>query len=707
MASPAALLSAFERGRLGLLLRQHSDLFVTGLVVAIVGMMIVPLPTFALDLLLSFNIALAVVLLMVSIYVTDALRIAAFPSILLFATLFRLGLNISTTRLILRDADAGQIVRAFGEFVVSGDVVVGAVIFLILTLVQFIVIAKGAERVAEVAARFTLDAMPGKQMAIDADVRAGAIGHEQARQLRDGLQRESQLYGSMDGAMKFVKGDAIAGILITVVNIVGGLIVGIGLQGMTSGQAASVYTALTIGDGLVSQIPALIISLSAGIIVTRVASEDEGAHLGHDIVAQVLAHPRALAVAAVLLAVLAVIPGLPAAPFCLLAAGAGALAWSMRAGGSGSAPTQPATRTGLPARGGAADTAPPLQVGGLVPIALELAADLAHAVEAEPGADSFVTDTVPKLRDALYRDLGVVLPGVRVCRCVHLPPGQYTIRLWEVPVDTGRVDPTQVLVDHGSEDLAARSIPGQPAAHPGIGRPVTAVLASLTDAVGPLGAPMWDPAEQVAKRLAAVLRSRASEFVGIQETQWLLDELQKTHPVLVNEVVPKLLPIQLVADVLRRLVGEQVSIRDLRAVLEALAEWAPTEQDAVLLTEYVRSSLRRQISYAYAPGGALPVWLVDSLIEDTVRGAVQTTARGSYLALDPDTSRDILAAFRRCLSPAKGQAGAPAPVVLTTMEVRRYLRRLLEVEMPGITVLSFQELNSNVSIQPMGRVAVC
>ncbi|MCA9671634.1 MAG: FHIPEP family type III secretion protein, partial [Myxococcales bacterium] len=311
-------------------LSRYSDLMLAGTVVGIVAMMIIPLPTLLLDILISANIAISVTLLLVSIYVSDALSIATFPSILLITTLLRLGLNVSSTRLILLQADAGQVIYSFGEFVVAGNLVVGVVVFLILTIIQFVVVAKGSERVAEVAARFTLDAMPGKQMAIDADLRGGAIDMDGARRQRAALQRESQLYGSMDGAMKFVKGDAIAGILITIINIVGGLLIGVLQRGMSAAEAGTIYTLLTVGDGLVSQIPALLISVAAGIVVTRVASEDkQGAHLGRDIGEQVLAQPRAIGIAAALLALLAIVPGLPTIPFLLLAAVAGAVAYGL------------------------------------------------------------------------------------------------------------------------------------------------------------------------------------------------------------------------------------------------------------------------------------------------------------------------------------------------------------------------------------------
>jgi len=705
--------SAVGGGGLVALLRRRSDLVLAALVVSIVGMMIVPLPTFLLDLLLSLNVTLAVVLLMVSIYVSDALRIAAFPTILLIATLFRLGLNVSTTRLILRDAYAGEVIESFGEFVVAGNIVVGAVIFLILTLIQFIVIAKGSERVAEVAARFTLDAMPGKQMAIDADLRSGHIDQPTARVRRAALQRESQLYGSMDGAMKFVKGDAIAGILITVINIVGGLVIGVVQRDMAAADAASLYTVLTIGDGLVSQIPALVISLAAGMIVTRVASENEGSHLGQDIATQVLAQPRAIAVAAALLVVLALIPGLPTVPFLLLGAGAAALAYSLSRSEAGELAA--AGRDGLGAFEAASggDGAPgtsqravggdgEFRPSGVVPVVVVLSEELAASVGAQTPAGPFIADTVPQIRKALYRDLGVVLPGVRVRRSAGLAAGAYQVLLREVPIAGGELPIDGLLVDETPERLAVLGVEVEAAAHPISGRAIGRVPATAAAALTAAGLTPWAPGQALAMAVASLLRRYAHEFMGIQEAQLLLDELEASHPALVNEVVPKLVSPQLLADVLKRLLEEQVSIRDLRSVLQTLADWAQSETDAVLLTEYVRSGLKRQITHDNALGGSLPVMLLDPMIEDAVRGAIQKTSTGSFLALDPETSRDIIAAFRKALS-GRGP-DAPPVVVLTSMEVRRYVRKLLEIERPDVRVLSFQELQSDVNIQPVARI---
>ncbi|HTB61628.1 MAG TPA: flagellar biosynthesis protein FlhA, partial [Polyangia bacterium] len=528
----AEAVSLLRAGDVRGLLSRYADLALAGLVVAIVGMMIVPLPTPLLDLLISVNIAAAVTLLLVAIYVSDALKIATFPTLLLLTTLFRLALEVSATRLILLRADAGEVIRAFGNFVVAGNLVVGAVIFLILTMIQFLVVSKGSERVAEVAARFTLDAMPGKQMSIDAELRAGHIDHNEARRRRAALARESQLFGSMDGAMKFVKGDAIAGIVVLAVNIVGGLVIGIVQRGMDAGTAAHTYTVLTIGEGLVAQIPALIISTSAGIIVTRVASEEEGGHLGRDIGLQIMAQPKALAIAAGLLALLAIVPGLPTVPFLTLALILGAVAWKLlrtAAPAAETAATGPAgaavARAGAP-RGAAADEA--LLSPLLTPIAVEVSAELGAYL------DGFASEVVPRLRERLFAELGLPLPAVRLrVGASALAEGAFVIRLNEVPLARGEI---------------------------------------ARDDWGAAGARLGD-------EVLALLRRYGHELFGLEEAQALLDALERTHPALVREVVPKLVSLVLFTDIARRLVEEGISLRNLRDILGALAEWAPHDRD--------------------------------------------------------------------------------------------------------------------------------
>jgi len=638
------------------LFTRHADLALAALVVSIVGMMIVPLPTFLLDLLICLNIAIAVTLLLLSIYVGDALKIATFPTLLLLTTLFRLALEISATRLILLRANAGEVIHAFGNFVVAGNLVVGAVIFLILTVIQFVVISKGAERVAEVAARFTLDAMPGKQMSIDAELRAGHIDHGEARRRRALLTRESQLFGAMDGAMKFVKGDAIAGLIVLAVNVLGGLAIGVLQRGMDVAAAARTFTVLTIGEGLVAQIPALVISTAAGIIVTRVASEEEGANLGSEIAAQVLGQPKAIAVAAALLGLLALVPGLPFFPFLALAAVLAFAGRSLLRGNKTGAAASAGARPGsgdAGARGARTEGPAPLMTA----LAIELGPALGERQE-DNGA-ALGERLSAALRERLFAELGLPVPAVRVrLNAPGLTANGYVLRLNEVPLVRGEAQP---------EDAEAI----------------------------------------VSAQLLALLRRYGHELIGIQETQLLLDRLERTHPALVREVVPKLISPPLLADVLRRLVEEGVSLRNLKDILGALAEWAPHERDPVALTEHVRGNLRRAITYRHATAdGVLPVFLLDPLIEDAVREAIHKTASGSYPALEPQLSRDIVEAVGRTVGATPDEGTATPPVILTSADIRRYVRRLVETEHPGLAVLAYPELAPEARLQPLGHVRV-
>ncbi|UJR79552.1 flagellar biosynthesis protein FlhA [Sandaracinus amylolyticus] len=603
-------------------LRRYADAGLALLVVLIVGMMIVPLPTPLLDVLLAGNVSLAIVILLVAMYVPDALAFTSFPTILLVTTLFRLALNVSSTRLILLQADAGEVIRAFGDFVVQGNYVVGAVVFLILTLIQFMVIARGSERVAEVGARFALDAMPGKQMAIDADLRSGALGHDEARRRRRLLQRESQFYGAMDGAMKFVKGDAIAGIVITGVNIVFGVVIGVAMHDMGAVESLQRYGLLTIGDGLVSEIPSLLISTAAGLVVTRVASEDEQSSLGGDVGRQIFGNPRALAIASGFLVLLAIVPGLPPAPFLVLAAVFGGVAWRL---------SRRAPRV-VDARG--AERSP-----RLVPIAIELGPALAAQQ-----LDVFLEHHVPALRDRLFASLGVVLPEVHARASATLPPRGYTIHLHEIPVARGELE---------GDDLAVH--------------------------------------------LELAVRRRAADLVGLQEVQSMLDQLERTHPALVRHVVPKPIALPLLADVLRRLVSEGVSIRPLREILEALA--VASTSDAAVLADSLRVALRRHLTHGHAAEGVLEVLVLDPEIEETLRDGLQ---RSGALALPPSIARDVVAVVRRAVSSREGRV----PPLLTQPDVRRPLRRLLEVELPDVAVLAYTELDPAVTVKTVGRVAL-
>ena len=664
-----------REGNVESILTRYSDIILACFITSIVGMMLVPLPTPLLDLLLTTNIFAATTILFVSLYIQDATKIASFPTILLITTLFRLGLNVSSTRLILLQADAGEVIRAFGSFVAGGNLVVGLVIFLILTVIQFVVITKGAERVAEVAARFTLDALPGKQMSIDADFRAGLFDIHEARHRRSELQRESQLYGAMDGAMKFVKGDAIAGIIITVINLIGGFAIGVLQRGMDPTQAVHTYSLLTIGDGLVSQIPALLISVAAGIVVTRVASEEKESHLGKDIGAQILAQPKALGIVSVLLLTLAIVPGLPTLPFLVLGAAAGGISYALVRTRKRQQETE--DRSAREAQRSRA------QMGPAVPILLQLSPDLAGRLEVSGERDR-LTRLLRELPASLYSESGVLVPEI-------------VVRAYDALLSAGE-----------ERDVAADSFAvllGEIPVHRGtIPRPNPGAREEETTEPRSSRIPERDAPAYLASRLREVLRRYLQEFVGLQEVRTLLDRLSMTHPALVAEVVPKQVELSQLAEVLQRLVRERVSIRDSRSVLEAVAETARAENDPFELTELVRARLARQICSRFArEDGKLLVHTVDAEIQQAIRESIRRGPAGPYLGLPPDLREEILDATRRAL---RGTTQPAPPVLLVEPEVRPHLRKLLEEELPEVAILSMRELTPELVLQPIGHVTV-
>jgi type III secretion protein V len=620
--------------------------------------MVVPLPTPLLDLLLASNLAFSVVLLLVALYVSDALKIAAFPTVLLITTLVRLALNVSATRLILLQADAGEVIRAFGNFVVRGNYVVGGVIFVILSIIQFVVIAKGSERVAEVGARFTLDAMPGKQMAIDAELRSGSIDGNEARARRHALARESQFYGAMDGAMKFVKGDVIASSIIILVNLGAGLAIGVLQKDMDIVPALKRYGLLSIGDGLVAQIPALVIATAAGVLVTRVASEEADTPLGAELAQQIFGQPRALRVASLFVLLLAVVPGLPALPFLVI----GVLLFV-------------ASRARERRRESAVDVAPsgPIQrasdaramrfVPIVVPWALDVSSDFEPLLDDDqrggelrrPGLRSAAT----ALREIVFRELGVPLPPARVTVRPELPPRHVLLSLQELPARAFEL-PAEVSDQKVAEFVVARALP--------------------------------------------TLRGRAVDFLGISETQALLDQLEQLAPATVRQVVPKPISVVQLADILRRLVEERVSARDLKGILEALALVGSSEKDPLNLAEFVRSHQKRAITHALTGGaGELQVLLLDSGIEDAIRGAITRTAAGSFLTLSPAAGRDVIIAVKRALEP---RAGSPLPPLLTQPDIRRFVRKLLELDFPELRVVSYAELLPEIAVKPIAKATL-
>jgi type III secretion protein V len=636
------------------------DAALAGVVVAVVALMIVPLPTPLLDVLLSANLALSVSILLVTLYVPDALHIASFPTLLLITTLLRLGLNVAATRLILLQADAGQVIRSFGQFVVGSNYVVGGVIFLVLTLIQYLVIAKGSERVAEVGARFTLDAMPGKQMGIDADLRAGAISSDEAQRRRRQLGREGQFYGAMDGAMKFVKGDVVASILIVCVNILGGLAIGMGQRGMDAVVALKRYGLLTIGDGLVTQIPALILATSAGVLVTRVSSEDPDTSLGADLGAQLLGAPRALLVASLFVVALSLVPGLPFAPFfvigLLLFLAARARERYLRARAERT-PQSDIVRRG---RHEADMTFVPI----VVPWSLHIAADLGGYVDDgkrdranQPGLRT-ATDRV---RERLFLELGVALPPCQIVKDTALESKCLRLNLHEI----------------GHASLSVAALP------PAIPWP-----------------------EFLIENLMAPLRTHAADFISMSETQSLLDELERVAPQSVRQVVPKPVTLGTLSEILRRLVDEGVSIRDMKSILEALCQVASTESDPLQLTEKVRAGLRRALTQKFTQGnGRLSVVMLDPSLEEVIRTSIARTQSGAFLALAPDACRDIIAAIRRAIEQGEAKGSAP-DVLLVAPDIRRFVRGLTRTDLPSLNVVSPAELLPEITLETLATAMV-
>ncbi|EAV41318.1 low calcium response protein [Stappia aggregata IAM 12614] len=696
-----------------MILSQRSDIVLAFLLLSVVFMMILPLPTLMVDSLIGVNLCISAILLMVAVYISDVTQFSAFPSILLLTTLFRLALSITTTRLILLQADAGQIVETFGNFVVSGNLIVGIVIFLIVTIVNFLVITKGSERVAEVSARFSLDALPGKQMSIDSDIRSGLIDMEEAKRRRTKLGKESQLYGAMDGAMKFVKGDAIAGLIIIAVNIIGGILIGTNQRGMSTSEALDIYALLTIGDGLVAQIPALFISITAGFIVTRVSSE-ENTDLGSDITYQLVKEPKALLIASGILLGFAAIPGFPPSVFLSLSflCGAGGIiiirnrknvqksrtlndlpSFAPAVFGDGNVPSFP---EGDDAPGGAAK-AVTFQL--TIPLMVDISSAVRGAIRPE-----VLDQEVARVRKALYFDLGVPFPGINLRLNDNLREGEYRIMVNEIPVAAGRARPGFFIARETEANLDMFGIPYE------VGEAFLPRTKSLWVAMKhqttakSAGIQVLTLTSMLTFHLAHVLKSHASEFVGIQETMYVLSQMETDFAELVKEV-SRVLPVTTIADVLQRLVSEEICIRDTRTILQCLVEWGAKEKDPIMLTEHVRTSLSRYITYKFSAGqNIVPAYLLSKGVEDEIRAAVRQTSGASYLALSPELHRQLVSSIKQTVTDQSLNATQPA--IIAPMDLRRFVRKIVERDFPDLPVLSFQELSADVNIQPLDRISI-
>ncbi len=684
---------------------EYTSLLVAVGVIGILMIMIMPLPTMVLDLLLSLGITMSLVIMLMCMYNTDPLDFSSFPSLLLLTTLFRLSLNIASTRLILLHGHegpgaVGQVIQSFGNFVVGGSFTVGLIIFLIMVLINFIVITKGSGRIAEVAARFTLDAMPGKQMAIDADLNAGMIDETTAKNRREKISRQSEFYGAMDGASKFVRGEAVASLVIMVINIVGGLFIGSVLQNMDVLQAAETYTLLTIGDGLVSQIPALIISTAAGIIVSRAASKHS---MGIELTKQFGKQPEALAVSSGIIILFGLIPGLPHIPFLLLGIGMGVLAWfafvNKAEMDESVLKEEEEKRQAEEPQPGAPETVEALL--SMDTLELEVGYGLIPLVDEKQQGD--LLERIRGIRRQFATEMGMLLPPLHVRDNLQIKPDEYVLRLKGVEIAKGELLMGHYLaMDSGA---AKREIEGIPTTEPAFQLPALWISADKRDEAQLAGYTVVDPSTVVATHITEVLRSHADELLGRQATQKLLDHLAKTHPKVVEELVPNLLSLGGVQKVLQNLLRERVSIRDMLTICETLADFAPISKDPDLLTEYVRQKLARSlISSLVDEQGELNLLTVDTQIEDFIRESIHKTEQGSFLSLEPNLGQRIVESI--ITEAERVTAEGYQPILLATPAIRRHLRQLIERFAPQVIIISASELTTNVKINSLGAVTI-
>ena len=673
------------------------DLAILVGVIGIVLMMVIPVPTFLMDVLLVINISVALVILLIAMNTKEALDFSIFPALLLITTLFRLALNVSTTRNILVKGHAGEVVKTFGNWVAGGQVAIGFVVFLILVVVQFIVITKGSERVAEVAARFTLDAMPGKQMSIDADLNAGLINEQQARTRRSKIEREADFYGSMDGASKFVKGDAIASIIILIINLLGGFIIGMAVHGLGFVEALNTYSILTIGDGLVSQVPALLISTAAGLIVTRAASEG---NLAHDLTNQILRHPQLLYVVAGTVTMLGLFTPIGIIRTLPIAALIAFMGW--RTQGNQSRMLQEQEQ--LVEEQEIEEVRSPESVVSLLhvdPIEFEFGYGLIPLADTQQGGD--LLDRIILIRRQCALELGLVVPVIRIRDNIQLRPNEYVIKIKGNTLARG-----DLLLNHylamspGFED---ESIIGIETTEPAFGLPALWIDEATKERAEMSGYTVVDPPSVVATHLTEIIKRHAHELLGRQETKALIDNVRETYPALVDELIPSIMSVGDIQKVLAKLLREKISIRDLVTIFETLADHGMYTKDTDILTEYARQALSRQITLQYSMGGgSMKVITVSPSLEKKIAEAVQQSEQGSYLAMDPVASQQICTKVSEQVS-RQIQSGHQ-PVVLASPTIRMYLRQILERVMGDIPVLSYSELEPSIEVQSVGTVSL-
>lgn len=682
-------------------------------IIAIVFMMILPLPIWLVDILIGMNISIACLLVIISLYLSGPLAFSTFPAVLLLTTLFRLALEVATTRLILLEADAGHIVEAFGQFVVGGNLVVGLVIFLILTVVQFLVITKGSERVAEVSARFTLDAMPGKQMSIDNDLRSNVINGDEARRRRNDLARESQLFGAMDGAMKFVKGDSIAGLIIVAINLLGGITIGVLQRDMTASAALKKYAILTIGDGLIAQIPAILISLTAGMIITRVAnSSSQGgkndSNVGKEVIEQVFGQPRSLYIAAGAMLMFAAIPGMPSMVFFSLAFIVSAIAFfinRVKSGKGAQETSKSASRKSQPRdeHGQVMDIVKDAKT--FVPIreyVIAFGADWGRPAPAHPDIIE-VVNSIRTAKNQLVQDFGFLMPKIHIDFTPSVAKDKYVFQIYEVPTLSGTMHMDKYLCLNNAAVLDALNIPYETIDNEPIGTTQLWVEEKHVQALNQAGVKVKNFNDFLTFRLLDYFLRTCKQFFGIEEMQRVSTGMDEIMPELSKEL-QRSIPIPKITEVFQRLCAERVSVRNVRQIYETLVEWGAKERDPVVLAEYVRMSLRRQICHQFSQSGLLIGFLVTPETEEIIRGAIRQNSHGSFLALDPPIAKQFLQKVAEVYQ--EHAYDIIPPVILTSQDVRRYVRKLIEDEYFTIPVLSFSELSSDMKVQPIGKIGL-
>ena len=672
---------------------QYADVVFALAVIGMISVMIVPMPPALMDILLAFNIAFSLLVLLMTIYITNPLQLSVFPGLLLVLTLFRLSLNVATTRLILGEAYAGDVINAFGQFVVKGNYILGMVVFLIIVIIQFVVITKGAGRVAEVAARFTLDAMPGKQMSIDADLNAGLITEDQARERRSSISREADFYGAMDGASKFVRGDAIAGILITLVNILGGLAIGVLQRGMVAGEAAQTYTILTIGDGLVSQIPALITSISAGIIVTRSTSEE---NLGSDLARELTAKPKAIMIASLVLGAFAMVPGLPPHPFHVLSGICGAIGFTSFRRQQLDAETESVAEEG--------EAAPEEKIEDYLhvdPLEVRLGYGLIPLVDPSQGGDFL--DRVTMIRKQTANDLGIVVPPVRIRDDITYSPNEYSVNIKGVKISGGEIQPRSLLAfDPG---YAEGELEGIDTVEPAFGLPAKWISENQRERAELMGYTVVEPAPVLITVLTEIIKSHAHEILTRQDTQTLIDQLKEKSPTVVEELIPEAIKVGGVQKALQNLLKERVPIRDMQTILETMADYAGVTTDPDILTEYVRTALGRTICQLYQnEEGNIPVLTVAPELEQQISESIQRTAAGIKVILPPETTTQLFEQLSEGIDTMV--SNSQQPVILAAPTIRLGFRRLSEATFPSLTVLSYNEIVPGVEVFSVGMISL-